>query len=106
MDRHIAVASVTMTGHSTTKYLSALTLLVCAGSSPLMAQDRPTTEPPALSEFAKQIIVPDLYESKREATLQPKPEVFIQTRFSRGRINDAPPENATQNFELTRLETG
>jgi hypothetical protein len=64
-------------------------------------------QPPAdeLSDFAKQILVPDLYENEKRFDLQARPEIFIQTRFSRGRIEGAAPEDAVQNFEMSRIET-
>jgi hypothetical protein len=45
-----------------------------------------------------------LYENEKTLDLQPKPEIFVQTRFSRGFVNGATLDDAVQNFELTRLE--
>ncbi len=54
--------------------------------------------------FASAVVAPDLASSEAEHELEPKPEVFIQTRFARGRVADAPADTS-QNFQLTRLET-
>lgn len=80
--------------------------LIVLSVSPAVAQPPdPQPPPPEIEGFAKQILVPDLYENEKEFEVQSRPEIFIQTRFSRGRVSGAAPEDATQNFELTRLET-
>ena len=54
--------------------------------------------------FAAAIVVPHLSANESAHEIEAKPEVFIQTRFARGLVDDAP-EETTQNFQLTRLET-
>lgn len=86
---------------------AALTLLlpmVCAAN--VLAQE-PVAIPASaqFTDFAKQILVPDLYENEKTLDLEPKPEIFVQTRFSRGFVTGATLDDAVQNFELTRLET-
>src|SRR5262245_44902778 len=75
--------------------------VVC--SPPLAAQQ--AAGGGTLADFAKQILVPDLYENEKGEEPAARPEIFIQTRFSRGMIDGATLEDATQNFELTRIET-
>ena len=58
-------------------------LFAAVATAPVLAQT-PAPQPDQLSAFAKQILVPDLYENERESDIQPRPEIFIQTRFSRG----------------------
>ena len=65
----------------------------------------PATPPGELTEFGQQILVPDLYENEKAVDIQARPEIFIQTRFSRGHVNGATDEDAVQNFEVTRIET-
>ena len=84
----------------------SIAAVVIASTSLVAAQGQP---PPAkaepLTDFAKQVLVPDLYESEKAVDLESRPEIFIQTRFSRGRVDDAADEDAVQNFELSRIET-
>jgi hypothetical protein len=79
--------------------------LACAvlvlSSWPVSAQ----TTPPAADTFTHAIVQPDLAADERERTLEPKPEVFLQGRFSRGPIAGTVPDQAPQNFQLTRIET-
>jgi hypothetical protein len=87
--------------------LTALLVVVVSGGAAFAQQ--PTAPAPAadeLSDFAKQILVPDLYDDEKDTDLGSRPDIFVQTRFSRGRINGAEPEDAVQNFELTRIEAG
>ncbi|MFN7983716.1 MAG: porin [Vicinamibacterales bacterium] len=76
-------------------------VLAMVFAAPVLAQVSSTSGADA---FASTIVVPGLGENEAMNTLEPKPEVFIQTRFARGRVTDAP-EDTTQNFQLTRLET-
>src|SRR5262245_10899439 len=55
-------------------------------------------------EFSDQIQVPDLGNDEREHKLEGKPEVFVQTRFSRNPVRNADPRETVQNFQLTRIE--
>ncbi len=71
-----------------------------------VASAQPPSQPSeVLSAFAKQVLVPDIYDNEQASEIKPRPEIFIQTRFSRGRVDGATEEEATQNFELTRIET-
>ena len=71
----------------------------------LCAQEQSSPKPGDLDAFARQILVPDLYQTERSSEIEARPEIFIQSRFSRGLIGDATLEDAVQNFELTRIET-
>jgi phosphate-selective porin len=85
---------------------AAAALFAVAAALPAAAQGgAAVAAAPPSSDFAKQILVPELYETERSFDLESRPEIFIQTRFSRGRVDGAAPEDAIQNFELTRLET-
>jgi hypothetical protein len=64
------------------------------------------TPPPAADAFSTAIIQPDLASDERGKTVEPKPEVFVQGRFSRGPIAGADLDEATQNFQITRIEAG
>jgi hypothetical protein len=97
--KHTELAT-TSHGHTWLTLALAVVLLPAAAAT---AQEPPL--PPPLGDFPKQILVPDLYENEKSLDLESRPEIFIQTRFSRGRIDGTAPENATQNFELTRIET-
>ena len=48
---------------------------------------------------------PIFTRTRSRTNLEPKPEIFIQTRFSHGFVSGATLEDATQNFEVTRIET-
>ncbi len=89
---------------------SALTALLVAvvSGGPAFAQQAtaPSSASEQLSDFAKSILTPDLYDDERDSELQARPEIFLQTRFSRGRVKGAEPEDAVQNFEMTRIEAG
>jgi hypothetical protein len=88
------------------RHLGYLILLIVGTASGAAAQQQhPADTEQTLTDFAKQILVPDLYEDEHAFDVESRPEIFIQTRFSRGRVRDASLEDATQNFELTRLET-
>ena len=52
--------------------------------------------------FADQIVEPGLAETERDHSLVAKPELFIQSRFSRGVMKGA---EADVNFQMTRIET-
>ena len=86
---------------------SALTLLLAMTCAAGVLAQEPATTPPAdpLTDFARQILVPDLYENEQAFAVEGKPEIFIQSRFSRGFIAGATLDDARQNFELTRIET-
>ena len=76
--------------------LVLLALCVTAGVAPA-AQTRTPEE-----LFVDQILEPALAETERERSLEAKPELFIQTRFSRGVMDNA---EADVNFQMTRIET-
>jgi Phosphate-selective porin O and P len=91
---------------STMRHVAVLILLIIGTASAAAAQQpKPPDTGQTLTDFAKQILVPDLYEDERAFDVESRPEIFIQTRFSRGRVHDASLEDATQNFELTRIES-
>jgi hypothetical protein len=56
-----------------------------------------------IQPFAEQIPVPDLGSDERDHKLEAKPEVFLQTRFSRNPLPGTKP-GAEVNFQLTRIE--
>ena len=64
------------------------------------AQD-PTPE----QQFAEQITDPALADDERTNDFSAKPEIFLQTRFSRGQLEGVDPAHADHNFQLTRIET-
>ncbi|MES1256365.1 MAG: porin, partial [Acidobacteriota bacterium] len=70
-------------------------------AAPLPAQTARAHESP----FADAIVGPDLAEDERENTLQPRPEIFIQSRFARLPGPDTSFDQADLNFRLTRIET-
>jgi Phosphate-selective porin O and P len=87
--------------------LTALLVAVVSGGAAFAQQPTaPSSASEELSDFAKSILTPDLYDDERDGELQARPEIFLQTRFSRGRVKGAEPEDAVQNFELTRIEAG
>ena len=65
---------------------SALTALLVAvvSGGPAFAQQAtaPSSASEQLSDFAKLILTPDLYDDERDSELQARPEIFLQTRFS------------------------
>jgi phosphate-selective porin O/P len=87
--------------------LTALLVAVVSGGAAFAQQPTaPSIASEELSDFAKSILTPDLYDDERDSELQARPEIFLQTRFSRGRVKGAEPEDAVQNFEMTRIEAG
>lgn len=58
----------------------------------------------AASEFVKQILDPALSPDERGHQFEPKPELFLQFRFSRFPMSSAPREEANVNFQVTRAE--
>src|SRR5262245_50733321 len=64
-----------------------------------------TAPEPSKTVFREQIIVPGLGSDERDHELQAKPEIFIQTRFSRSVLGGADLLDTDHNFQLTRLET-
>jgi hypothetical protein len=87
-------------------WIALLVTAVSASAAFAQQPAAPSTGADQLTDFAKQILVPDFYDSERDTDLQSRPEIFVQARFSRGRVNGAAPEDAVQNFEMTRIETG
>jgi phosphate-selective porin len=88
-----------------TRRAVSIALVVVAATSQVAAQGQPPATAEPLTDFARQVLVPHLYESEKASDLEGRPEIFIQTRFSRGRVDDAADEDAVQNFELSRIET-
>src|SRR5262245_22590272 len=79
-----------------------------AAATPVAQEGAPPTESPTKAtnrDFSDQILVPDLGGDEREHQLEGKPEIFLQTRFSRHLVDGADPEDIEQNFQLTRIET-
>jgi hypothetical protein len=58
----------------------------------------------AKDEFARRVIEPELGASEREETLQARPEIFIQSRYSALPIRHTNGE-FEPNFSMTRIET-
>jgi hypothetical protein len=58
----------------------------------------------AKEEFARRVIEPELGASEREETLQARPEIFIQSRYSALPIRNSNGE-FEPNFSMTRIET-
>jgi hypothetical protein len=56
------------------------------------------------SQFVEQIFVPDLGHDERGDLLDPRPELFIQSRYQGLPIDGATSENATTNLNLSRME--
>jgi hypothetical protein len=65
----------------------------------------PPVPEPADNAFKNQLVVPDLGSDERGHELQARPEIFIQTRFSKSVIPGVAPADTDHNFQLTRLET-
>jgi cell division protein FtsB len=65
---------------------------------------QPAQAETARSEFVERIMAPEMGASEREETLQAKPEIFIQSRYSALPIRDANGE-FEPNFSITRVET-
>lgn len=57
------------------------------------------------SAFANSIVAPDLAEDERDNALQPRPEIFIQSRFSQWLGPETTEAEAHLNFRLSRIET-
>ena len=68
-------------------------------------ESAPAVPEPADIGFRKQVVVPDLGNDERDHELQARPEIFIQTRFSKSVIRGVDPTDTDHNFQLTRLET-
>src|SRR5262245_27090441 len=73
-----------------------------AAPEPVSTPESPTKA--TKREFSEQIHVPDLGGDEREHKLEGKPEIFLQTRFSRNLLRSADPRENDQNFQLTRIE--
>src|SRR4030095_12460640 len=75
--------------------------------TPAEANTPPPESPTKVTnrEFAEQILIPDLGGDEREQQFTGRPEIFLQTRFSRGLVPGADPNETDQNFQLTRIET-
>ena len=58
----------------------------------------------AVSEPVDEILAPDLGSDERENPLGSKPEIFLQTRFSKLLVKGAAEGEADQNFQMTRIE--
>jgi cell division protein FtsB len=58
----------------------------------------------ARSEFVERVIAPEMGASEREGTMQAKPEIFIQSRYSALPIRDSNGE-FEPNLSMTRIET-
>jgi hypothetical protein len=71
---------------------------------PTTATRKPAQGETARSEFAERMIAPEMGTSEREETLQPRPEVFIQSRYSALPIRNAHGE-FEPNISMTRIET-
>jgi Phosphate-selective porin O and P len=65
----------------------------------------PQPSEPLGDGFKKQILVPDLGTNERDHEFKGRPEIFIQTRFSRGVLRGADLADTDHNFQLTRIET-
>lgn len=78
-----------------------------AGAQPPAAQP-PAARPPVegdAASFHEQVVRTDLATDERGHEIQAAPELFVQTRFQALAIDEASPEDAPTNFELTRMET-
>jgi hypothetical protein len=73
---------------------------VCTMGARAMAQDLTPDE-----RFADQILDAGLASNEHEHELAAKPEIFVQTRFSRAPTTGIDPDDAERNFQVTRLET-
>lgn len=65
---------------------------------------RSTPAEAAQREFADRLIAPEIGASEREETLQARPEIFIQSRYSALPIRNTNGE-FEPNFSMTRIET-
>jgi hypothetical protein len=75
-------------------------------SQPIAASFEPKVTPveAAHHEFVDRLIAPEMGASEREETLQARPEIFIQSRYSALPIRHANGE-FEPNFSMTRIET-
>ncbi|MBI3952137.1 MAG: hypothetical protein HY314_16945 [Acidobacteria bacterium] len=60
---------------------------------------------PAPSSFTERILGPDLGEDERKSELRPRPEIFIQTRYSTLPHKGATIADIESNFRSSRIET-
>ena len=77
-----------------------------SGKSESAASQKSPAKPEekSISEFTERIIDPGLGGSERGKTIEAKPEIFIQSRYSAAPIRDAGSE-FEPNVSLTRIET-
>lgn len=71
---------------------------------PAAASLQPAQAETAQSDFAERVIEPEMGANEREDTLQAKPEIFIQSRYSALPIRNSNSE-FEPNFSMTRIET-
>jgi hypothetical protein len=72
-----------------------------AGTPGAAQEGTPPAESPTKAtnrDFADQILVPDLGGDEREHKLEGRPEIFLQTRFSRNRLPEADPKQQKKTF--------
>jgi hypothetical protein len=56
------------------------------------------------STYSERIVVSDLGHDERDDELQPRPELFVQSRFHANPIDGATTSDAARNFGLSRVE--
>lgn len=59
---------------------------------------------PGPESFRDRMLVSDLGHDEREGELEPRPELFIQSRYHANAIDEATDDDITRNFGLSRME--
>lgn len=89
MARHVTAASVLFVATGIASHAQSLATLAVTAPSPT---------------FANRIVEPDLAGDERDATLEAKPAMFLQFRFSRAPMAGTDHHTAKTNLQLTRTE--
>ncbi len=62
------------------------------------------TDVGAKQSYLERILVGDLGHDERDSELEPRPELFVQTRYHTNPIDEATSDDVTRNFSLSRME--
>ena len=62
------------------------------------------TDVDAEASYLERMLVSDLGHDERDSELEPRPELFVQTRYHADPIDEATSDEVTENFGLNRME--
>ncbi len=78
-------------------------LSAISGETSEVVRDEPVP-PPAPESYRDRILVGDLGGQVRDSEIEPRPELFIQSRYHDDPIDEATDDDLTHNFGLNRME--